>query len=71
MSGSIVFAMVKRGTQPEVNDFGYYSAFLLDTHHDVAWFDAHRTPTQLDRLPVFGRQQFKCSIVESPVPVRM
>src|SRR5271166_6270980 len=25
--------------QPKVNDFGCYSAPLLDTHHDVAWFD--------------------------------
>src|SRR5580704_15898286 len=25
--------------QPKVNDFGCYIAPLLDTHHDVAWFD--------------------------------
>jgi hypothetical protein len=25
--------------QPKVNDFGSYSASLLDIHHDVAWFD--------------------------------
>ena len=25
--------------QPKVNDFGCYIASLLETHHDVAWFD--------------------------------
>jgi hypothetical protein len=25
--------------QPKVNDFDCYDVPLLDTHHDVAWFD--------------------------------
>src|SRR4029077_15204517 len=38
--------------QPKVNDFGCYTAPLLDTHHDVAWFDV-----SVDELLLVDRSQ--------------
>src|ERR1700692_4372012 len=50
--------------EPKVNDFGCYSAPLLDTHHDVAWFDVavnqlllvHRSQTGSGLRRDFQRQ---------------
>jgi hypothetical protein len=50
--------------QPKVNDFGCHSTALLDTDHDVAWFDVpvnelllvHRTQTGGDLRRDFQRQ---------------
>jgi hypothetical protein len=33
-----------------VNDLGFYIALLLDTHHDVAWFDISVDKVSLDRV---------------------
>ena len=52
--------------QPKVNDFGCYSASLLDIHHDVAWFDVpvnelllvHRSQTGGDLRRDFERQLY-------------
>jgi hypothetical protein len=56
-------------SQPEINDFGCCSAPLLETDHDVAWFDVPMNQLLLvDRSQTSSHlyRDFECQIYLEP-----